>query len=269
MGYQEQRICVWFESEQAPLTQIKHGVLLAEIMKKELCFYHISTNKSTHSNIEKAMEVESNKIVERDPIQRITIEVKEGVFHKNLIDTIEELDLLLFIFDKKRDHKKLKTLGDTTIPYLFTDEKVNFKKIFTDIVFPIGYVKRSKDSALWASYIARYNHTNVTILQANDKDKDDKQLIETHLYSIENLFDKFQFQHQIENLGASSWRMNRNTFRSAEKHDAGLIIMALSLDNHFITKFIPGYHESYIKRSKHMPILLINSTRDLYTMCGG
>lgn len=269
MGYQEQRICVWFESDQAPLTQIKHGVLLAEIMKKELCFYHISTNKSSHSRIKRVMEVEANSIIEKDPVQRVTIEVKEGEFHKNLIEVIEELDLLLFIFDKKRDHKKLRTLGDTTIPYLFTDEKVNFEKIFTDIVFPIGYVKRSKDSALWASYIARYNHTDVTILQANDKDKDDKKLIDAHLYSIENLFEKFPFQYQIEDLGASSWRMIKNTFKYAEEQDAGLIIMALSLDNHFITKFIPGYHQNYIKKSKHMPILLINSKRDLYIMCGG
>ncbi|MDC1106367.1 hypothetical protein OAT16_06645 [Prolixibacteraceae bacterium] len=269
MSYQEQRICVWFENEQAPLTQITHATLLAEVMQKELCFYHISPNNTNHPSIEKEMEKQKALILDKDPIQRVTIDVSCGEYDKMLIEKIEALDLLLFIFDKQRDHKKLQSLGESAIPYLFTDEQVDIHTIFKDIIFPIGYMKRAKDSALWASYIARYNQTNVTILRANDSDEKDKKLIDAHLYSIENLFDKFKFPYEIEPFPHASWSLTSATYKRAQKSDHGLIIMALSLDNDFITKLIPGYYKKHIKKSKNRALLLINSKRDLYTMCGG
>lgn len=269
MSFQEQRIGVWFGSEEIPEIQIEHASTLANIMRKELCFFHISKEKSAHSTVLKNMNTVKERILKEDPVQRVTVEVIEGDYEESLIKAIEDLDLLLIVFDKQKDYKILHSFSTTSVPYLFTDKNVDINKAFQNIVFSIGYIKRSKDAALWASYIARYNKTNVTLLKASDSDEDDQKIVKAHMYSVENLFEKFDFSYEIKDLGKPSWRMVNATYRKAHTLDSGLIIIALSLDNDFITRMIPYYYRRHLIRSKETPLLLINSKRDLYTMCGG
>ena len=265
----EQKIFVWCDFSEEMDDAIAHGLLIASTLRKELCLFHIWAKK-LHENIEMAeakLRGIASEIADTTHV-RIHYFVRKEPFPDLLIDLAELYDCILLVAHKKAVSRILPDLKHSGFPFLFISSKNDLDKIYKKIVVPVGYMKKSKDLALWASYLGRHNGAMVNIFTASESSSGDMKDVKSNLFSIERLYGKFSFPFEVIESHCPTWKLQKTALGHTLSIKTGLLIIAASFKPTFLDKLMGLTEEKVIEKSEDISVMCVNSQRDFYTFCG-
>jgi hypothetical protein len=266
----EQKIFVWCDFSEEMDNAIAHGLMIASILRKELCLFHIWAKK-LHENIEMSeakLRGIAAHVVHMAPEVRVHYIVRQEHFSDMLTDLAEVYDCILLVAHKKAVPRLLPDLKFSGFPFLFVSSKDCIDQTYTRIVVPVGYMKKSKDLALWASYLGRHNGAMVNIFTASESSEGDKKVIRNHLFSIERLYNKFKFPFEVVESHSPTWKLQKTALTHTLCLKCGLLIIAASYKPTFIDKLLGLTEQKVIEKSEDLSVMCVNSQRDFYTFCG-
>ncbi len=265
----EQKIFIWIDFSPETEVAIIHGVQVALILEKEVCLiYHPGKGN------EKMEEAESRLLQLTYPIakilgkKRVHYYIVLHPFHTMLTELAEEFDALLLVAHKKNSKILLPQLPHSGFPFLFVSAIHDPEKSYQKIAVPVGYMRKTKDLALWSSYFARHNQAKVTLIKSMDMFDEDKKRVMSILFSIERLFKNFTFPHEIVECHSPTWKIQKKSLDHALSFQNGLLIISFTYRSTFIDRLFGINDANVIDHSEALSVICINSQRDLYTFCG-
>ena len=265
----EQKIFIWVDFSPETEVTILHGIQVALILNKEICLIYHSSGET-----EKSKFTESGLLELTRPIAKI-IGAERVHCHTTslplpgiLNELAEEYDALLLVAHKSKNRELLPVLPHSGFPFLFVSNHQNQDKCYQKIAVPVGYMKKSKDLALWSSYFARHNGAKVTLLKSIEMFEEDNRMVMNNLFSIERLFRNFSFPFEIVECHTSTWRIQKKSLEHALGYQNGLLIISFTYRSTFIDRFFGINDANVINHSEELSVMCINSQRDLYTFCG-
>jgi len=265
----EQKIIVFLSLTPSDQTLILNGLKIASIFRKTLClcFNYPRKQKKYHSCYKEKLcqyVASIEKKVQDIQLSSLLISVPFETIAPKLSDNYEAI----FAIAPKTGHRKyLSALRESKIPFLFVDEK---QKIITDykkIILPVDLRKRNSDSTLWASHFGRFNNTQIVILAANDKIRENQKQGTRNIRSAQNLFLKFNIQHQIRKGEKNSFGNADEALQLAFSLNADCIIILGSSSITPLDRLVGLPEKKLIRNSGHLPVLIINPRKDSYILC--
>jgi hypothetical protein len=266
----EQKIFVWCNFSEGMDDAILHGMMIALTLQKELCLFHLLDRK-LHENsgiAEARLRGAASKI---SPLLS-TIKVKYLVSDQNIMDSLKDLaelyECLVLIAHKVSASQLLPELQFAAFPFLFVSAKLNVDQTYKRIVIPVGYMKKSKDIALWASYLGRHNGAMIDIFVADEGGNADQKTVKSNLYSIQRLYGKFRFPFQVIESHTPTWKLQKASLNHALGLKSGMLIIAASFKPTFLDTMLGLTESKVIAKSEELSVMCVNSQRDFYTFCG-
>jgi hypothetical protein len=265
----EQKIFIWIDFSPETEVTLLHGLQVSLILNKEICLMYHPAKERT-----KVAEAESRLLGLAEPIARIIGPERVHTFIPSLplshilTELAEEYDALLLVAHKNDSKELLPKLPHSGFPFLFVSAKQSPEKCYQKIAVPVGYMKKSKDLALWSSYFARHNGAKVTLIKAMETSDEDKKRVMSNLFSIERLYRNFVFPSEVVECHAPTWKIQKKALEQALGFQQGLLIISFTYSSSLIDRFL-GVNDAYvIDHSAELSVMCINSQRDLYTLCG-
>jgi len=249
---------------------ILHGMVIASTLGKELCLFHLLDRK-LHESTEIAEARLRGATLKISPL-KLTNEVKYLVRDQDVIESLTDLaelfECLVLVAHKGSVSQLLPLLEYAAFPFLFVSAKENIDKIYKRIVVPVGYMKKSKDLALWASYLGRHNGALIDIFIADEGWNADQKEVESNLFSIQRLYGKFSFPFQVVESHTPTWKLQKASLTHALSLKSGMLILAASFNTTFLDSLLGLTENKVIDKSEELSVMCVNSQRDFYTFCG-
>ena len=265
----EQKIFVWCDFTPPMDTAIMHGVQVASILRKELCLMHMTHRKAENREIAEArLRGIAGKIAPLLTGLQVHYVVLEGPLHQNLTPMAEVYDALVLVAHKNAAAELLPSLTDSGFPFLFVSSQQSTEQLYRRIIIPVGYMKKSKDLALWGSYFGRHNSASIDLFMAREGLKADNDRIGKNIVSIARLYRNFNFPFQPVESHTPTWKLQKAALAHAQGYPDGLLIIAASFKTTFIDNWMGLTERKVIQKSGDLSVMCINSQRDLYTLCG-
>ncbi len=262
----EQKIFIWIDFTAETEIAILHGVQVAIILDKEVCLiHHLSKGNSSAESRLAGLTIPIGEILGQ---HRVHHYVTEQPLSKVLTLLAEEFDALLLVGHKKNSRELLPQLPHSGFPFLFVSTPQNPEISYKKIAVPVGYMKKSKDLALWSSYFARHNGAKVTLIKSIETFGEDNRMVLSNLFSIERLFRIFRFPSEIVESHTSTWKIQKAALEHALSFQHGLLIISFTYSSTLIDRWF-GINDAFvISHAESLSVMCINSQRDLYTLCG-
>ena len=265
----EQKIFVWCNFSEGMEDAILHGMTIASTLKKELCLLHLLDQK-IHENLEIAESRLRGTISKIIPYLSNT-RVKYLVRDQNIIDVLTEMaesfECLALVAHKTAVAKLLPVLQFASFPFLFISDNLNMEKTYKHIVVPVGYMKKSKDLALWATYLGRHNDATIELFVSDEGWNDDQKRVRSNLFSIEHLYRKFTFPFKIIESHTPTWKLQKAALAHALSLKSGMFIIAGNSKNTFLDSLLGLTELKLIEKSEELSVMCVNSLRDYYNFC--
>jgi hypothetical protein len=174
----------------------------------------------------------------------------------------------IFVIAKATEFSKHSTsVAESVIPFLFVNENQIVVPEYKKLILPIDMRKEASESALWGSYFGRFNSSELIVIAANDKGKEEKQQIAKSVVLSKKLFRKFKINHKVFKGTKGSFR---NAFEALDHALSSECDMLVILGSSTITPLdmLIGLPErKIIKKAGNLPVLVINPRRDNYMLC--
>ena len=265
----EQKIFVWCDFSEGMDDAILHGIMVASTLRKELCLFHLLDHR-LHESVEIAearLRGTTSKIAAFLTTLEVRYLVKDQEIIKSLSDLSELYECLALVAHKKSATYLLTVLQYAAFPFLFVSAKTNLEQIYRQIIVPVGYMKKSKDLALWASYLGRHNNALISLFLSDEGWSDDQKTAKNNLFSIQRFYAKFMFPVQIIESHTATWKLQKATLLHALSLKFAMVIIASSSKTTFLDSLLGLTEEKVILKSEDLSVMCVNSHRDFYTFC--
>jgi len=249
---------------------IIHGMMIAITLRKELCLFHL-LDKRVHETIEIAEARLRGVAAKISPLMS-TVSVKYFVKDQPIKLSLDQLaqlyECLVLVAHKVSALQLLPVLEHAAFPFLFVSAKTNIEPIYKRIVVPVGYMKKCKDLALWASYLGRHNGAMIDIFTAEEGWQADQQVVKNNIFSIKRLYGKFRFPFQVVESHTSTWKLQKAALEHALGLKSAMLIVSASFKPTIIDSLLGLTERKVISRSEDLSVMCVNSQVDFYTFCG-
>jgi hypothetical protein len=265
----EQKIFVWCNFSDGMDDAILHGIVIASTLGKELCLFHLLDHKHHESReiAEARLRGSVTRVIPLLSGKQIKYLVSDKPMTDCLADMAELYECLVLVMHKNLVPNLLPFLQYAAFPFLFVSAKKNLGEIYKHIVVPVGYMKKSKDLALWASYLGRHNSAMIDIFASDEGWSEDQKSVRSNLFSINRLYGKFRFPFRIIESHTPTWKLQKASLAHALSMKAGMLILATSFKTTFIDTLLGLTEYKVIGKSEELSVMCVNSRRDFYTFC--
>ncbi len=265
----EQKIFIWVDFSPETEVAILHGVEVALILEKEICLlYHPSKRGEVKKDAASRLQEFCLPVAEILGKERVHSHITALPIKSVLTELAEAYDALLLVAHKKNTKELLSHLPHSGFPFLFVSAVKNPDINYREIAVPVGYMKKSKDLALWSSYFGRHNGAKITLLKSIETFEEDNRVVMSNLFSIERLFRNFRFPYETVECHTSTWKLQKKALEHALTLQQGLLIISFTYSASIIDRLFKINDAYVIDHSEELSIMCINSQRDLYTFCG-
>jgi hypothetical protein len=265
----EQKIFIWIDFSPETEMTIRHGVEVALILEKEICLiYQLSKDNLNKEQAQLRLTELAGPLSLVFGPEHIHLYIALHPIGSILAEMAEEYDALLLVAPKTASKELLPKLPQAGFPFLFVSEKHHADKSYKKIAVPVSYMKKSKDLALWSSYIARHNGAKVSLIKALANFEEDKRVVMSILFSIQRLFKNFHFSYETIETHTPTWKIQKKALEQALCFQNGLLIISFTYRSSIFDRFLGINDAAVIDHSESLSVMCINSQRDLYTLCG-
>ncbi len=195
--------------------------------------------------------------------RQITIE--QGAVPEDL-SLLSEADLaLIFLIlpnNRKKIRQYLECARELRMPYTFLTDQMQMPQNVRKVLLPIGFLEEEVGKAQYAAAFGRFCGAEITIVQPNDYGSRAEKNIQK---SIE-LFDKFELNYNIVKGKKDSFKIEQEAASMATNLQADILIMSSSRD-YGLDDILFGPKEQHVIQKSHIPVMLVNPRKDLYSLC--
>jgi hypothetical protein len=190
-----------------------------------------------------------------------------GESSSSLTATIEQAEasfLIIELSPVSRYHRIQNVLNmcrQLRIPYIVMTEKTN-RVSLDNVLIPVGFLPEEKEKGIFASKLARFCRTTVTILQAHDFGS----RTENNTGSIRLLFDKLDLAFDLRQGRRDSFGIQKEAVERASAGDAGMVVITASRE-YGPDDILFGPPERRMIAAARVPLMLLNPRADLYVLC--
>lgn len=263
----EQKIVVICDFSERMSEVIVHGVRLAGILNKELCLTAIWKNREQKSVLQDKLIKATQAIKQNVPELRVS----SLLIRNSLRDNIEKLtwdyDAVLVVLHQSDTKLGLKAFRESSIAFLFVKGDSPDFLGYKNVLVPLDYRKASKETALWASFLGRFNHSQVQVIYACETDKDQAANLMKNLNFIRKFLSNLNVSHQVKAGKSSSWGICNETLANALKLNGDVLVFAGSAYISLIDLLIGLPEKRIIRKAGGLPVLIINPRKEICVMC--
>jgi hypothetical protein len=248
---------------------IAHGVQIAGIFKKELCLFHPLGTGGKEKRLEAQKKLgtvirELKHQVKDIPLSSLTL---KGDLSGTIDRLAEDYDGIMLVLTSENIRKKIPALQQSLIPFLFIRECTREYLRYNRIILPVNTRKAIKSTALWASYFGRFNQSDIEILIAGEKNGEQQKQIRKNLKFTQELLGQLKVKAQLTQSDQNSFHLPAEALKKSMDEQFNLLIIPSSEQVSLIDMIVGLPESKIIKKAGNLPVLCINSMRDMYILC--
>lgn len=244
-----------------PNNAIRLAKLLSNGFHKRICLLCYGKNSATDEHI----RMQHHKWIttfQLDGFSEIRSNEQDQLHH-----ILSELEAAFLLIEPSANsaYKKLQPLlslcKPLRIPYIFIKSDLQTISLERALV-PVGFLAEEKEKGIFASKLARFCNTSITLLQA----KDFGSRAQNNTLGIKTLFDKLDLNCKIEMARKDSFKVQNEAAMRALDGDADILLITSSRE-YGLDDIIFGPPERKIIQKAQIPVMVINPRRDIYVLC--
>lgn len=262
-----QKIVVVCDFSERMKAVILHGVRLADILKKELCLIAIWKSKNQQIYFQEKLKNTTRTIKQNVP----EMQVSSLLLRNSLRDNIEKLtwdyDAILVVLHQADIKSGLKAFRESSIAFLFVNGDSPDFLGYKSVLVPIDFRKASKETALWASFLGRFNRSIIHLVYAHETDKHLAANLNKNLNFIQKFLTNLHVDYQSIAGKSSSWGICKETIANVRPLKGDVMVFAGSTYISLIDLLIGLPERKIIRKAGDLPILIINPRKEICVMC--
>jgi hypothetical protein len=263
----EQKIVVVCDFSEQMKDVIIHGVRMADILKKELCLLAIWKDKVQKSQIQEKILQTKRSLSTNLPNMQISSLLLQNSLMANIVKLAEHYNAVLVVLHQTDIKFGLKAFRESNIAFLFVNGSLPEFLRYKNVLVPVDYRKASKENALWASYLGRFNQSFVHLIYAKETVPDQLSKLKQNLSFIQKFLSSLNIKHHLIPGGSNSWGIFKETLTNALAWNGDVMIFAGSTNISLIDLIIGLPEEKIIRKAGNLPILIINPLKDICILC--
>jgi hypothetical protein len=266
-GNTEQKIAVICDFSPRMRESIVHGIRLAQILNKELCLIGSWYDKKHKTDIQQKLIGATESIRQSFPELRISSLLIKNSLNDNIDKLAWEYDAVLVILHKSMVKPALRALRESSIAFLFVQGDSSDFLSYKNVLVPVDYRKATKDTALWASFLGRFNRSQIQMVYARETDKEQASLIQKNLSFLKKFLSNLKVSHQSVAGTKSSWGISQETVSRACELKGDVMVIAGSASISLLDLLIGLPEKKIIHKAGDLPVLIINPRKEICMMC--
>lgn len=263
----DQKVIVVCDFSERMKDVIVHGVRLADILKKELCLLTFWKDKAQKSQIQEKMIQTTRSLKSNLPNMPVSSLLLQNSLQDHMEKLADEYNAVLVVLDQADTKAGLKAFRESTIAFLFVKGDSPRYLNYKNVLVPIDYRKASKETSLWASYLGRFNKSQVHLVYARETGRDQADRLKKNLRFIEKFLSGLFIRHYFIPGKSNSWGIFNETLNHATDWNGDVMIFAGSTNISLLDRIIGLPEEKIIRKAGDLPILIINPRKDNCILC--
>lgn len=266
-GNTEQKIVVICDFLEYMKEVIVHGIRMAQVLNKELCLTASWHRKEQKAVIQNQLIRATESIRKNFPELRISSLLIKNSLNDNIDKLAWEYDAILVVLHKVMLKPALKALRESSIAFLFVQGDSPDFLAYKNVLVPVDFRKATKDTALWASFLGRFNRSQIQMVYALETDREQASLIQKNLGFLQKFLSNLKVSHQAVAGTSSSWGICRETVSRAHELKGDVMVLAGSASISLLDLLIGLPENKIIRRAGDLPVLIINPRKEICMMC--
>lgn len=267
MTYSDQKIIVVCDFSEQMNEVVVHGARMADILKKELCLFALWKDKSQKTEVQEKLILMSRNLKSQLP----DLQVSNLILRNSLLDNIEKLvndyNSVLVVLHQAQIKNSMKAFRESSIPFLFVKgSSVEFLQ-YKNVLVPVDYRKASKETSLWASYLGRFNRSQIQVIYARETNRDDENRLMRNVKFFQKFLSSLNVRHSLVEGKSSSWGICAETLENAQKLKGDVMIFSGSSTITLIDLMIGLPEKRIVQKAGNLPVMLINPRKDICMIC--
>lgn len=263
----EQKVMVVCDFSERMKDVIVHGARMADILKKELCLLAVWKNKENKILVYQNMAATTKSLKSKLPTLQISSLLIKGSLRDNMTKLAKDYNAILLVLHQADIKKSLSAFRESYIAFLYVNGSEVENLRYKNVLVPLDYRKATKESALWASYLGRFNRSLVTVVYAKEKITDQADKLLKNLNFMKKLFSNLKVSYQVIPGKSSSWGIFKETLsRSALLHGDVMVLVGSTYIS-LIDRIIGLPEEKMVKKAGNMSVLIINPQKEICVLC--
>lgn len=267
MTHSEQKIIVICDFSERMKEVIIHGARMADMLKKELCLTAIWKDKSQKSEIQDKIVQTTRNLKLNLPDLPISWLLLQKSLRDNMQKLVDEYNGVLVVLHQNDIHWVLKAFQQSSIAFLFVNGELPRFLSYKNVLVPVDYRKASKETSLWASYLGRFNRSQVQLIYAHETNNEDAGRLMKNLEFFKKFLSSLNVRHHEIAGKSSSWGICNETLERAEEWLGDMMIFSGSSSITLLDLMIGLPEKRIIKKAGNLSVMLINPRKDICMMC--
>lgn len=263
----EQKIVVICDFSERMKEVIVHGVRMAGILNKELCLTAVWGKNDQKALIQEKLNHASRAISQNLPEMKVSSLLLMNSLLENIEKLILEYDTVLVVLHQADIKFALKAFRLSSVAFLFVNgdssEFLNYK----NVLVPVDYRKASKEAALWASFLGRFNSSVVQVVYAHESNKDQADEVLKNLHFFKKFLSSLKVAHHLISGKSSSWGICNETIANARQWKGDVMVFTGSTYISLIDLLIGLPERKIIRKAGNLPIIMINPRKEICMLC--
>lgn len=266
-GKSDQKIAVICDFTDRMSEVIVHGARLAGILNKELCLVAFWKTQKQKTEVQGKMSAMTRNLAP----QLHGLAVSSLLLEKTLSANIQKLagvyNAILIVDHQANITPALKAFRESTIGFLFVSGKSPEFLGYRNVLLPVDMRNASKEGAIWASYLGRFNRSTVHINFAHESNKIEAAAVRSNVFSMQRLFQNLKVVCETSEGKSGSWGICRETLNNAANWNGDMLIFTGSTYISIFDRIIGLPEQKIVKRAGNLPVLIINPMREECVLC--
>ncbi len=260
----------WDFSENSENSML-HAVQLAKVVNNDLLLVHFQESGGLFANKTKKLiekeEIENKLLIQAEDINdvyniRPNIMVKDGSLSKSIKEIFEEHNVNLIVMGphyiagkaKTTAKEMLKIIDYTNVPIIINNSPPAHTH-YAEIVVPVNYDKKYKESVHWIIYLSKYYKCNINIIKPYITDELKKKYLSNNIFFTKKMLDSKSIVYGIKTAKEKD-NFKSEIFTFAETIDADLILIMSDKFNQYMA-------DKRLSEEATIPVMVINPRADL------
>ena len=168
-----------------------------------------------------------------------------------------------------RPRRVLKLFSQCKIAYLTVQAPLTDPAAYNSVAFSIDFNKESKEKLIWASYFARFNHSQLSMIHFQYSDSGLHYKWHNNILFMDKFFAGLNVSYNAIPINGKPVYPETAVCRAAAESGCGLLIsVTTDSRNRDVLEWFAGVQEDRTIRNPHLlPVLFINPRNDIYVLC--
>ncbi|MBA4409999.1 MAG: hypothetical protein Q8S54_13565 [Bacteroidota bacterium] len=263
----KQKIIVICDFSERMKDVIIHGARMADILKKELCLTAVWKDLRQKSIIQENLIQTTRSLKSNLPNMPVSWLLLQKSLYINMQKLVDEYNAVLLVLHQSDINWVIKAFQQSSIAFLFVNGEIPRFLTYKNVLVPVDYRRASKETSLWASYLGRFNRSQIQLIYAQETNKEDAGRLHKNLEFFKKFLGSLNVRHQLTAGKSSSWGICNETLDRADEWMGDLMIFSGSSSISLIDLMIGLPEKRIVRKAGNLPILLINPRKDICMMC--